>query len=109
MFLDIKILDSVIARSLEPTFTSVNVETLVPLIERRDSRAMDRSGRWTTVRHLLIGGAIGLMAAILLVIESVRRESSNAPARAPLWPRPDGSIRSFGEVWDIPGDRPRAT
>jgi len=57
------------------------------------------------MRHLIIGAAIGSMAAILVVIESVRRESTRAAPRAPLWPRPDGSIRSFGEVWDIPVDQ----
>ena len=59
------------------------------------------------MRHLMIGAAIGSMEAILVVIESVRRESTRTAARAPLWPRPDGSVRSFGEVWDIPLDQTR--
>jgi hypothetical protein len=51
--------------------------------------------------RLIAGAAIGSFAAVVWVVEIVRRNAGRDVARAPLWPRPDGSVQSFGEVWDI--------
>jgi len=54
------------------------------------------------MRAFGIGISVGVIAALLWVIESARRAASADRAGASLWPRPDGSARSYGEVWDIP-------
>ena len=53
--------------------------------------------------RLVAGAAIGSVAAVVWALEMVRRHAARHVARAPLWPGPDGSVQSFGEVWDIPG------
>jgi hypothetical protein len=54
------------------------------------------------VRGFLIGMVVGTIAAILWVLETVRRNGERNRARGHLWPRHDGSVRSYGEVWDHP-------
>ena len=52
------------------------------------------------MRAFVIGIAVGAGAAVLWVLETVRRNAERQRAKAKLWPRPDGSVRSYGEVWD---------
>ena len=59
-----------------------------------------------TVRGFAIGIALGAIATMFWMIESVRRRAEPRTASARLWPRPDGSVRSFGEVWEFHGGEP---
>ena len=54
------------------------------------------------MRGLLLGVGVGTVAALLWVIEFVRHDGERSRAGGHLWPRPDGSVRSYGEVWDHP-------
>jgi hypothetical protein len=65
---------------------------------------MDRRTFGSTVRRLIVLAAVGTFGAAALVVGSVRRDALRAEAWAPLWPRPDGSVRSYGEVWDLPDE-----
>jgi hypothetical protein len=58
-------------------------------------------------RQLGIGAAIGFLATLALVIGRVRVQAGRKVAAANLWPRPDGSTRSFGEVWDFAANTTR--
>jgi len=61
------------------------------------------------LRGFLIGIVVGTLAAILWALETVRRDAERDCVRANLWPRPDGSVRSYGEVWDHPAPIDPAT
>jgi hypothetical protein len=52
------------------------------------------------MRGLMLGVGIGVVAALLWVIEVIRRDGERRKVAGHLWPRPDGSARSYGEVWD---------
>lgn len=54
------------------------------------------------MRAFAIGIAVGTTATVLWVLETVRRNAERDRVKARLWPRPDGSVRSYGEVWDHP-------
>jgi hypothetical protein len=56
----------------------------------------------TTMRRLMIPGTLAAIGAAVWFIGSGRRDPARDIAWAPLWPRSDGSVRSFGEVWDHP-------
>lgn len=64
---------------------------------------MTGSKREEIVRGLVLGVGVGIVAALLWVIEFIRRDAERSRAGADLWPRPDGSVRSYGEVWDHSG------
>ena len=56
------------------------------------------------LRPVMIAAALGGMGAAAWVAGALRRRgSASRVAWATLWPRPDGSVSSFGEVWDFPG------
>ena len=63
---------------------------------------MRRSIGTEAIRGLILGFAVATFAAMLLLIESVRRKADRDRVRGHLWPRPDGTARSYGEVWDHP-------
>jgi hypothetical protein len=54
------------------------------------------------VRGFAIGIVVGTLAVLVAALEIVRRNAERDRVRAALWPRPDGSARSYGEVWDHP-------
>lgn len=54
------------------------------------------------MRGFVIGIVVGTVAAVLWALEIVRRNGERDRVRGHLWPRPDGSARSYGEVWDHP-------
>lgn len=56
----------------------------------------------TLVRRLVVPGTLAGIGVVVWFIGPRRREPARGVAWAPLWPRPDGSLRSFGEVWDHP-------
>ena len=52
------------------------------------------------MRGFVIGIVVGTLAAVVWALETVRRNGERDRVRGKLWPRPDGSARSYGEVWD---------
>jgi hypothetical protein len=60
------------------------------------------------MQRLMIGLFLGVMGALLWVVEVARRGAEQDRATGHLWPKPDGTgrgliqPRSFGEVWDHP-------
>jgi hypothetical protein len=50
----------------------------------------------------LVAAVIAMVAAAAWIIGAKFREAGEELATASLWPRPDGSERSFGLVWDFP-------
>ena len=60
-----------------------------------------RDVRWIG-RRIVFVAAMSLVGVFCLIVGSIRRAVPPEVAWAPLWPRPDGSVRSFGEVWDHP-------
>jgi hypothetical protein len=57
------------------------------------------------MRMFVIGLAVGAFGGLLWMIEMVRRSTERDRVAGQLWPRPDGSFRSYGAVWDIPATR----
>ena len=55
-----------------------------------------------TTRSLGVAALVCAIGAVAWVFTTLRRETPEHIAWTPLWPRPDGSVRSFGEVWDHP-------
>ena len=51
---------------------------------------------------LSVAAVLGVIGAAMWRVGAVRRRASRQVAWGRLWPRPDGSVRSFGEVWDHP-------
>jgi hypothetical protein len=70
-------------------------------IDAKAGRRTWSRGTEVGMRGFVIGLAAGATVALLWVIEAVRRNAGPDRAGAPLWPRPDGSVRSYGEVWDL--------
>ena len=83
-------------------FTGHYAAGYVLLTMAQHGEAMDRRLLPTIVRRLALAGAVAAIGASLWFIGSGRREPAPRIAWAPLWPRPDGSVQSFGEVWDHP-------
>ncbi len=52
------------------------------------------------MRAFVIGIAVGTSATVLWVLEAVRRNAERNRAKTKPGPRPDGGVRSYGEVWD---------
>ena len=69
---------------------------------------MDRRIADMTVRSLIVATVFALVGAVVWTLGSIRREATRQVVRTALWPRPDGSVRSYGEVWDYasPETRP---
>jgi hypothetical protein len=63
---------------------------------------MDRPQLTRTIRSLGVAVVVCAIGATAWVVGTIRRDAATHVAWAPLWPRPDGSVRSFGEVWDHP-------
>ena len=57
------------------------------------------------MRRLVVAAAFGAVGSVVWVVGALRLNAARPVAWAPLWPRPDGSVRSFGEVWDHPDAR----
>jgi len=52
------------------------------------------------MRNLIVAASIALIAAAVVIGRRLLADAEEELAIAPLWPRPDGSFRSFGEIWD---------
>lgn len=87
---------------LDHSFADVDARYRPALTNRGDGRDMVGTSREGIVRGLLLGACVGIVAALLWVIEFIRRDAERNRVDGHLWPRPDGSVRSFGEVWDHP-------
>jgi hypothetical protein len=83
-------------------FTAHYAAGHAPLTPLAQGGRMDRRLFPTMVQRLLVPGTVAAIGAALWFIGSGRRETAPGVAWAPLWPRPDGNVRSYGEVWDHP-------
>jgi hypothetical protein len=63
---------------------------------------MDSPWITRTIRSLGVAALLCSIGAVAWVVGTMRREAATRVVWAPLWPRADGSVRSFGEVWDHP-------
>ena len=54
------------------------------------------------VRPVIVAVVLGIAWALLWSIGLPRRAMPADAVWTSLWPRPDGSICSYGEVWDHP-------
>ncbi len=52
------------------------------------------------MRNLIVAASIALIAAAVVIGRWLLADAEAELAMAPLWPRPDGSFHSFGEIWD---------
>ena len=55
------------------------------------------------MRRLILAAAVGVLGAVgaaFLFLASVHKGGLREEVWAPSWPRQDGSVRSYGEVWD---------
>ena len=64
---------------------------------------MERTDIRRIVRPVLVALILGIGGALVWSIGLTRRAVPGDAVWTSLWPRPDGSIRSYGEVWDLPG------
>lgn len=63
---------------------------------------MEQSETRRLVGPALVAMTLGIIGTLCWLIGPLRRGMTRSVVLAPLWPRPDGSVRSYGEVWDHP-------